>query len=169
MSTPAQAHVAELSTSPGLELSVAVISRDPTVLQTGDEIRLCIEPGGFVEVRGFADSKALRRQLATALAASVLLEGRLVLIIDWLPGLHWRVRASQQFADLLPSVTVDAIWNAVNPHLTRWLDEPADAEVFVLSREWGECALVPSVYRCETEQVAFAFRCHWATRAGGWA
>lgn len=148
---------------------MAVVSRDPAVLQTEDEIRLRVEPGGFVEVRGDADSKALRRQLATALAASVLLEGRLVLITDWLPGLHWRVCASQQFADLLPSVTVDAIWNAVDPNLTRWLDEPADAEVFVLSREWGECALVPSVYRCVAEQVAFVFRCHWAMRAGSWA
>lgn len=113
------------------------MSRESAVLQTDDEIRLRIEPGGFVEVRGDADSKALRRQLATALAASVLLEGQLVLITDWLPGLHWRVRASQQFANLLPSVTVDAIWNVVEPHLTRWLDKPADAEVFVLSREWG--------------------------------
>lgn len=125
------------------------MSRGTAVRLTNDEIRLLIEPGGCVEVRSAADSTAMRQQLALALAASVLLEGQLVLITDWLPGLHWRVRVSQQFAELLPTVTVDAIWNGIEPHLSRWIDEPADADVFVLSPEWGECALVPSAYRWE--------------------
>ena len=127
----------------------------PAALQAGDEIRLLIEPGGCFEVPGSADSVAMRQQLAAALAASVLLEGGLVLITDWLPGLQWRIQVSQRFADLLPGLTVDAIWSAVEPHLARWLERPADADVFVVSPKWGECALVPSAYRCGWKFVAF--------------
>lgn len=140
---------------------------DSAAPPSGEEVRLLIEPGGCIESPGSADSTALRQQLAAALAVSALLEGGLVLITDWLPGLHWRVKVSQRFVDLLPELSVDAIWRAIEPHLARWLERPADADVFVLSPEWGECALAPSAYRCGWERVAFRIRCLWSYHSGG--
>ncbi len=125
------------------------------------ELSLLIEPGGCVEIPGSADSESMRRQLAAALGASALLEGGLVIVTDWLPGLHWRIQVSQQLVDLLHGLQVDTIWNRIEPHLARWLEQPADADVFVLSPEWGECALVPSAYRWKSEPEAFTLRCRW--------
>ena len=135
---------------------------EPTDPHAGDDIQINIEPGGSVDSLGTADSTALRLQLIAAFAASMMLEGQLVVITDWLPGLHWRIQVSQQLADRLPGFTVDAIWNEIEPHLTRWLERPADAEVFWLPPAWGECGLVPAAYRCQWQPVAFTFRCRWS-------
>jgi hypothetical protein len=127
-----------------------------------DEVQILVSGGGCLSSTGSAEAAALQHQLATGMAISTLLEGRLVMISDWLPGLHWRIQVSQQFADTLPGMAVAAIWNSVEPQLTRWLDQSADAEVFVLPPQWGECALVPSVYHWSPEPVAFTLRCRWS-------
>ena len=129
--------------------------------QSVEELHVAVQPGGCLDCVASADAEVMKKQFAMALGISTLLEGRLVLISDWLPGLNWRIQVSQQVADLLPKLTVDDLWLNIAPFLARWLERPADADVFVLAPEWGECALVPSTYRWDIEPAAFTLRCRW--------
>ncbi|MBK1616419.1 hypothetical protein CKO44_23540 [Rubrivivax gelatinosus] len=104
----------------------------------------------------------MQQQLVLAFGASVLLEGGLVLITDWLPGLNWRIQVSPQLAEELPRLTVERIWNQIEPYLLCWLDEQADAGIFALPREWGECVLAPAVYQWPPDPEGFTFRCVWS-------
>ena len=116
-----------------------------------DEVHLLIEEGAMLRLDGALDPLDWGQQAMLGLACSALLDGRPVLLQDWLPGLDVECHGSQLTQGAAMPLDCRADMGEWRARVHEWLDLPA--------------ATAPSVYSLQT--CAGLLRMHTRWRASG--